>query len=679
LVRLGLAIFFTMNVAMFTMVLWTEDLYPQQIAAGGRLATSLSDLLRYLCLIASLPVALLLGGPLAQNAWSELCAGRLSTDLLLTLGVGGAFAYSIVSVVSGTGHLYFEVGCVVLVLLTIGRWLEATGRLRASSALDALGQLLPTRVHKLMTDSGNSSEIDFPLESVVAGDRLRVLPGERIPTDGILQGIATSIDEQILTGESHPVVKEPGDHLWGGTLNLDGDIVLQVTAPPAAGALQRLIDAVRQARHAKGHYERLADRLSARFVPLMVFLAIVTGVYHGLHGGLEQAWMSSLAVLLIACPCALGLATPMAVWSALGRAAQTHVLFRDGEALERLAGVRVVCFDKTGTLTQGSHQIDRVQSAADAPTAEVLTRSLSLARLSQHPLSRALARHAANQTPHSTSSQIELAPGRGITGLQPHVGGPPVRVWLGSPRWMQELDFHCDPDLEKGIHRGIAAGVPLACVAWQGSVRGLFLFREFLRPAAQTAIHSCRQLGLNVVVLTGDHSQRAAELAQQLSVPVHASLLPADKLRLVNRYRLEFGPVAMIGDGMNDAPALAGADVGVSLGSAADLSRNSGQVCLLKDDLLTLPWSIQLARLAHRVVRQNLLWAFGYNAIGVGLAMAGSLNPIAASLLMVASSALVVANTRRIALFPDPHATTSNVAPTPDLPPIRPRWAEVLT
>jgi len=681
LVRLGLAIFCTMNVAMFTMVLWTEDLYPQEMAQGGALATSLAGLLRYLCLLAALPVAFLLGLPLAQNAWSDFRAGRFSTDLLLTLGVGGAFAYSSVSVVRGTGHIYFEVGCVVLVLLTVGRWLEATGRIRASGELDALGQLLPEQVRWVgSTEQAEQVARDIPLEAVRPGDLLRVLPGERIPTDGWLRGSATAVDEQILTGESRPVVKEPGEALLGGTLNLEGDMLLEVTASPSAGALPRLIDAVRQARGIQGHYERLANRMAGLFVPLIITTAVGAAIYHGWQTGVEAGWMVGLAVLLIACPCALGLATPMAVWTALGRAARARVLFRDGEALERLAGVRVVCFDKTGTLTHGSHQLDRFWTDGEADAGQAIASAMSLATLSGHPLARALVDSYPSYRDRMVASQVEVVPGRGIVARD-GFSGDSDPIWLGSPRWMRELDLHCEENLARHIEATLTAGLPLTCVAWQGRVRGVFSFRERVRPEAAEAVERCRALGLEVVVLTGDHQARGAELGRLLGVNVRAEMLPEDKLAVVAKLRDRHGPVAMVGDGINDAPALAASDVGITLSSAADLSRDSGQVCLLSDDLLRLPWAIELSRLTLAVIRENLLWAFSYNAIGVAMAVAGRLNPIVASLLMVASSALVVGNSLRIGRMPDTTKSQESLAypPRPRTPRVEPQLAELVS
>jgi heavy metal translocating P-type ATPase len=706
LFRLGLAIFLTLNVVMFTMALWTPDVYGAEAEEAAPLAHSLGAVFRYLTLVVSLPVVALLGGPLAIDALGALRNGRPSTDLLLVAGVVASFVYSAISVIRGSGHVYFEVGCVVLVMVTLGRWLEATGRLKATNALDALDKLLPANIRLL----GDGAERNVPLAEVRRGDLLRVLAGERIAADGRIARGRAAVDQQLFTGESVPAIKEPGDAVLAGTLNLDGELTIEVTAAHGSGSLDRLIAAVRDARTKKGAYQRLADRIAGAFLPCVALLALASGVWHTLTDSFDQGLLTALAVLLIACPCALGLATPLAVWAALGRAAASAVLFRRGEALERLAQVRAVAFDKTGTLTTGATQVAEFATDGTTPINDVLSRAAALAAGSTHAFSIAITRFAESRlrdTPgrstgndarfkvHERSHDAGLAdadrpfgggvacafepstfaraievrtlPGRGLaatfderdnlseldrdspTSHATHP--PPATVYLGSLRLMDEAGLVADERLGRMIDATMAASRSLACVGWQGRVRGLFAFDEALRDEARQALADCRANGLHVAILTGDHAERVVRLSDELQAPFAGGLLPDDKVAALRRFGREHGAVAMVGDGLNDAPALAAADVGIALGCGADVSRQTADVCLLGNDLRRIAWSVSLARSTVRTIRQNLFWAFAYNLFGIALAATGRLNPVWASAAMLASSVLVIGNSLKLARY----------------------------
>lgn len=637
--RLGLAIFFTMNVVAFTMALWTTDVYGAE--EPSRLASSLYGLFRYLALLFATPVLLLLGGPLIARAAHEIRRGVLSTDILLASGVVAAFLVSAVSVARGSGPIYFEVGCVVLVMVTLGRWLEATGKQRATDALDQLEKLLPEQVRRLR----DGREELVPIGELVRDDLLRVLPGERFPADGRLVRNVALVDEHVLTGESQPVLKEPGAAILGGTLNLDGDLTIEVAAPGASGALARLIEMVREARRSKGEYERMADRVSTWFFPAVFAVAIGTFVGHWALGGLERGLLAALSVVLISCPCALGLATPLAVWTALGRAAGVQVLFRSGDALERLASVRAVRFDKTGTLTTGAPRVAEFFADQAAERDTVLSRAASLSSASGHVLSRAILQFAGGPSSRDAATGARMHAGLGVSGV---CGAARSRVFLGSERFVVREGLHIEPGLAKAARHAGETGRSLAFVGWGGTARGLFLFDEQTRPSAAAAVSRLGLLGIDLAILTGDQAARGKALADQFGMRVEADLLPGDKVDAIRRAREVFGPVAMVGDGINDAPALAASDVGVALGCGTDLSRDSALVCLLGDDLERLPWAIELARRTVGVVRGNLAWAFGYNSVGVVCAAFGWLNPALAALLMVGSSVLVIVNSLRL-------------------------------
>ncbi len=648
LTRLGLAIFFSMNVMVFTLVLWSYDVYETPLE-HGEAAFALRDLLRSVCLLLTAPVLLLLGAPLVENAWHDLRHGIFGVDFLMLLGVAAAFGYSIFSLVTNGPHVYFEVACMVLVVLTLGRWLEATGKLKTTEALRALEKLLPQSVRLIK----NNVEHSVALESLQPGDEVLVLPGERIPIDGLITQNRASIDEQIVTGESMLCHKGPLDTVYAGSLNLDGALTIQVTAPPSESTLQRLLDAVVASAHAPGRWQRAADRWTRWFLPAVVSIAVLTVAVHGATGGVQPALLAGLSVLLIACPCALGLATPMAVWAALGRAALAGVLFRDGDALARLAQVDLFCFDKTGTLTTGQPVVENVVLADPAQRCDVLNLAGALAAVCSHRLTTAIKQFApepplampSGPLPHD----VTLHPGLGVSA---DFGGVIGVVGLGSRRFMEERGWSIPESLREVLHGASADERSLACLAHGGSVRAVFFFREQLRPEAAGAIKQLQTDGARVAVLSGDHTAAVLAPIAAVSVQVHTSLLPTDKQKMLSK--LGGNVVAMVGDGVNDAPALAAADVGIALGCGADLSRDAADICLLGNDLDRLIWGIQFSRATVQTIKWNLIWAFSYNTIGVLLAAAGWLHPVFAALAMAASSLMVVSNSLQLQNFPLP-------------------------
>ncbi len=641
---LGFSVFFTMNVVMLTMALWSSA-----DASASEFQTALGHFLRYGAMAFALPVLLLLGRPLASHAWQGVRRGVLSTDLLLAAGVLAAFAVSIIHTWRGSGHVYFEVGCVILVLVTLGRWLEAAGRSQASSALDQLERLVP----QIVRCRKDHRDVLTPRERIVVGERLRVLAGERIPLDGrVVQGRGV-IDEQFFTGESAPVEKQPGDTLLGGSLNLDGDLIIEVTAPPEAGALERLVSAVRSARLSKGRYQLLSDKWSQAFFPLISLVAVIAFLVHGIRTSWEHGLLTALSVVLIACPCALALATPLAVWTALGAAAKRGVLFRSGEAVEKLAGIRAIRWDKTGTLTTGSPRVQRLicEDISNRPTVELLAAVISQA--SNHVFSLAIQEFLTAEGVNFRKLPlkeicVQTVPGR---GLRIDIPGGDV-IALGSFHWLNDCGLSLGPHLSGVLELSAIAEQPITAIGFLGQWQALFVFDETLRPETATAIKRCQAWGLDQALLTGDRRSRAQRLAVELSpdvsLAIETELLPQDKLAAIQEAHEMFGRVAMVGDGLNDAPALAAADVGIALGCGADVSRDSADVCLLTADLELVPWAYELSQRTVRTIRTNLGWAFGYNSLGVIVAAAGQLHPALAAVLMVVSSVMVLGNSLRL-------------------------------
>lgn len=659
MLKLGLAVFFAMNVMVFSMALWTRDLYGNELREAGPLADALHEVFRYLALVFCMPVLLLLGEPLAVGVWQALRRRVITTDLLLLVGVSAAIVYSLWSVVVGDGHIYFDVATMILLFVSLGRWFEAQGKLRAGHALDALAKLLPESVHALR----DNLLVDVARQSVAVGDKLRVFPGERFAVDGVITGGHGDIDEQMLTGEGRPVSRGPGDRICSGTLNIDGDLQVVVTAPAGAETVSRMLELVRKSRRAKGHYQRLADRAATWFVPAVALTALAAAWWHGSQDGVDAGILTGLAVTLIACPCALGLATPLAVWMALGRAARSQVMFRSGQGLEQLAGLKTMLFDKTGTLTTGDTEVQSFVTCDTAESDQGLEIAAQLAAASNHWYSAAIRRFAKCAGGLDTIDDVQTISGKGIQARWKRSGSPngvSVPVLLGSLRWLGEEGLTISDDLRRTVEQAGIGDSPLSCIGWGGQIRGVFVFREQLRPNARQVLEQCRRLGIDVGVLTGDRRPRASFLTENLGVSVLAEQLPADKVKAIQEARHQ-GAVAMVGDGINDAPALAASDVGIAMGCGADLSRESAAVCLLSDDLTRLPWTINLARQTIRVIRQNLCWAFGYNIVGIGLAASGRLNPVFAALAMVASSVFVISNSLRLNRFPEAEQTRSDL------------------
>jgi heavy metal translocating P-type ATPase len=627
--RLGLALFFAMNVMVFTFFLWSEA-----NAGDDSHARVLYELARYICLLLTTPVLFLLGGPLLDDAFAELRRGRASLNLLLMSGVLAAFGYSAFAVFVGRGHVYFEVSCTVLVAVALGRWFEAHGKWKTTAELRRLQKLLPDTV----TRSTAVGEEIVALSSVVVGDVLRVAAGDIIAIDGRIQRGEAAIDQCMVTGESAPALKGPGDLVHSGTTNLDGDLYVVATAAPGAGTIERLIEAVLSAVQGRTRLERLAEQLSQAFLPCVLVIATATFAWHAVYADLPAAILNALAVVVISCPCALGLATPMALWAAIGQATRRHILVRDGDAFARLGQVSVYCFDKTGTLTEGC-EVGEVQVLPGFNSDRVLSVAAGLAKGSRHPLAEAVARYADEFG--VTGQEVGLLrtiAGRGIRG---RLDNRDI-VLLGSAAWLEDHGIPCSGRSDRQEQATVLLAI-------DGELAAVFLIEQRQRAGVKEALAALRAGGARTIILSGDSAQRAAAIAARLQCEVQAPLLPEEKLAVIRSLQQQGETVAMVGDGLNDAPALAAADIGIALGCGADVSRFAGNLCLLSDDIASLPWLADLSRRTTRTIRWNLLWAFGYNAVCIPLAAAGYLHPAIAAGAMVISSLLVVTNSLRLA------------------------------
>ncbi|MBL8333990.1 MAG: copper-translocating P-type ATPase [Rubrivivax sp.] len=589
------------------------------------------------------PVQFGFGARFYKAGWKALRAGTGNMDLLVALGTSAAYGLSLFewwrAEPGGMPHLYFEASAVVITLVMLGKWLEARAKRRATDAIRALQALRPDRARVLR----GGVEVELPVAELVVGDEVRVLPGERVPVDGdILEG-QSEADESLITGESLPVPKAPGQRVTGGSINGTGLLRVRVRAVGAEGTLERIVRLVESAQAHKAPIQRLVDRVSAVFVPVVVACALLTILGWGLLAGQwQQGVLNGVAVLVIACPCALGLATPAALMAGTGAAARQGILIRDAEALELAHRVRVVAFDKTGTLTEGRPRVVATW-AADSDEAGLLARAAALQAGSEHPLARAVIEAARERgLPLPAAGGLRAEPGRGITG---QVHGQALR--LGSGRWMDELGLPEGP-LAVPAREQQAAGHTLAWLADGTQRLGLLAFADAVKPGAADAVRRLHALGVRTLMVSGDHRASAERVAAQLGIDdVRAEVLPGDKAGTVAALRQGGSVVAMVGDGINDAPALAAADVGMAManaGGGTDVAMEAAGITLMRGDPRLVAAAIALSRRTTSKIRQNLFWAFGYNVVGIPLAAAGWLDPMLAGAAMAFSSVSVVTN-----------------------------------
>lgn len=559
-------------------------------------------------------------------------------DTLVALGTLAAYGASVQALLGG-GHLHFGPVGMILTLVLLGRFLEARAQGRTGAALRRLLDLAPPIALRLDADH---QAHEVPLGEVRPGDLVRVLKGAHVPCDGTVESGTSTISEAMLSGESLPVSRGPGEEVVGGTLNLESPLVVRVSRTGEETRLARIVRLVAQAQGSKASVERLADRVSGVFVPVVLLLAILTGVgwaVLGPGGDVDAALMAAVAVLVVACPCALGLATPTAIVVAVGRAAQEGILIRDAGCLEALRDVTHVVFDKTGTLTTGEFVVTAVEPAGAAEEATILSLAAAVEGQSEHPLARGIVgAQRARSLPALPASDVDVVVGQGVRGS---VVGKRVRV--GSLRWLAEEGIDLagrDPGSELAAAVGVARDD-----VFLGTIR----LEDSPRPTAAAAIARLQGAGLTCVLLSGDRREAAQAVAARLGITeVLAEVPPEGKLSEIERLRASGARVAMVGDGLNDAPALAAADVGIAMGQGTDVAKEAAAITLLRDDPLAVADAVLLARETLRTVRQNLGWAFGYNAVTLPLAMVKLLHPVVAAGAMALSSVLVVGNSLRL-------------------------------
>jgi len=592
------------------------------------------------------PVQFWLGWRFYRAGWSALKAKAGNMDLLVALGTTAAYGLSVYLIFmpthEGMNHLYFESSAIVITLVLLGKWLESRAKKQTTEAIRALNALRPERASVLR----NGQEVQLAIAEVKVGDVVLIRPGERIPVDGSVQEGASHVDESLITGESLPVAKQLGDKVTGGAVNGEGVLKVTTTAIGAESVLSHIIRLVESAQAKKAPIQHLVDKVSEVFVPVVIVIALVTLLAWGLLAGdWQMAILNAVAVLVIACPCAMGLATPTAIMVGTGVAAQHGILIKDAEALELAHAVKTVAFDKTGTLTEGHPKLVVLQAADGVAEDNLLMLAASLQTGSEHPLAKAVVNAAQVKSMLLQSAQdVSAVPGKGLTGL---VAGQ--KLTLGNTPMMEALgvDFSALKAhaivLENEGHSvswlvaSSASGAP--------ELLGLLAFGDTLKDTAASAVMHLQGQGILTVLISGDNQGSASRVANQLGIAkFYAQVLPSDKANIVLKLKQAGGLVAMVGDGINDAPALAAADIGIAMSSGTDVAMHAAGITLMRGDPALVADAIAISRRTYAKIRQNLFWAFVYNVVGIPLAAMGLLSPVVAGGAMALSSFSVVSN-----------------------------------
>jgi Cu+-exporting ATPase len=618
---------------------------------------------QWLALQLATPVAIWGAWPFHRAAWTNARHGAATMDTLVSIGVLAAYGWSLYALFlgdagmtgmtmklsftsSGGDELYLETASAVTVFLLAGRYFEARAKRRAGAALNALLALGAKDVAVLDADG---AERRVAVEQLAVGDRFVVRPGEKVATDGVVVQGTSAVDQALLTGESVPVEKGPGDEVAGASVNAGGRLVVRATKVGADTALAQIARLVTDAQTGKAPVQRLADQISSVFVPVVIALAVATLGYRlGAGMGTSAAFSAAVAVLVIACPCALGLATPTALLVGTGRGAQLGLLIKGPEVLESTRTVDTIILDKTGTVTTGRMAVADVVVADGEDRETVLRLAGALEDASEHPIAQAIAGAARDEA--AALPAVESFVNREGLGVEGVVDGHGVQV--GRPALMAEWSLHVPPALDAARRAAEGAGRTAVLVAWDGAVRGMVAVADTVKPTSAEAIARLRALGLTPVLLTGDNAATARAVAAEVGIDeVIAEVLPADKAATVARLQEQGKVVAMVGDGVNDAPALAQADLGLAIGTGTDVAIEASDLTLVSGDLNGAADAIRLSRATLRTIRQNLAWAFGYNVAAIPLAVAGLLNPVIAGAAMALSSVSVVANALRLRRF----------------------------
>ena len=590
------------------------------------------------------PVQFIGGWSFYVGSWNAIRTRRINMDFLIALGTTMAYVYSVavlffpwvLPVKVEERNVYFEVSAVIIAFVLLGKYMEEIIKTRSSAAVRKLLDLKPATASVIR----EGQEMEVPAESVMVGDICVIRPGQKIPTDGVVVEGRSSVDESMLTGESMPVDKAPGTEVIGGTLNRTGLLHCKATRVGAETALAQIIKMVEEAQASTAPIQRLADQVTGYFVPAVVLVAFVAFFGWWLAGNFSQGLLAFIAVLIISCPCALGVATPAALMVGVGKGAEAGVLIRGGEVLERAQKLTTIVFDKTGTLTRGEPNVTDIVPLTGATEEDVLRLAAAIETGSEHPLGEAIVRAARHRTIELPKvAGFEAIPGHGIQGeVEGH------KVLLGNRRLFQRENIDAAA-VEAVMTRLEYEGKTAMLVGAGGALVGVIAVADTLKPEAKEAVAALAREKVEVILLTGDNQRTAQAIARELGIArVIAEVLPGDKAKVVQDLQKQGQSVAMVGDGVNDAPALAVADIGIAIGSGSDVAKETGGIILIKNDVRDVVFAIRLSRATMRKIKQNLFWAFVYNTVGIPVAALGFLNPIIAAAAMALSSLSVIVN-----------------------------------
>jgi P-type Cu2+ transporter len=632
LLRLGIGGLLAMNVMMISLLLYTGSLEPHTV-----------PMFRRLLLFLAAPALAILIPPFLTGAVRETRSGKLSLDTLIAAGSLSAFAVSAVNTLRGTGQIYFDTATMLPVLVTVGKMIEAGARTKAADLLKSLESLLPATALKV-TATGTE---EVALDRLRPGDLVRVRPGERVAVDGqVVEGVS-SIGEAAFTGEFVPRVCREGDSVIAGTVNGTGSLVVQAQRTGPDLLLHGILDLIQDAWRNPSRSDRIAQRAAALFIPVVLVLCVGSFICWTLLGDRTQGLLSALSVLVVACPCTMGIATPLATSLAITRAGKAGIIVRGGMVMERLAAMEMIFFDKTGTLTTGRPVVEEVVTVdPDVPIEELLGRLAALETASEHPLGKAVIEKAeqCGVEPGSVA-RVEVFPGQGIRGAVTW-NGVTKEVCAGTETFVTGGDA--------GAVAPSADARTVINVAWGGKLWGRLLISDQVRQEAAPAIKSLGEQRVATILLSGDTFPAAAAVARQVGIEeVYGSRSPGQKMEAVRAATAAGKTVAMAGDGINDAPALASAQIGIALGGGMELAKQAGNVIILSERLTQIPWLVALSRRSGQIIRGNFAWSFAYNGIALAAAITGNLHPLIAALLMVVSSLTVLGNSLRVARFPD--------------------------
>ena len=645
LVRLGIGGFLSMNIMLFSLLLYS-----------GTFDVADSEMLPkfyWLLGIFATPVLFILGGPFIKESWEGALQGRLNSATLISIGAISAYGYSMLMLFTGGKNIYFDTATMILVLFTLGRYLEASGR---AKAVRNVAPLLEAE-RQWATVIENGKEKRSSISKMKVGMNVRIRPGERFPVDGIVLEGFSSADESILTGENRPVIKSEGDLVLAGSINQKGSLLIECGALGAATQWGLLCKSVREALSHPSSIQRLADNVASIFVPIVLAITILTIIYWQSQVPLDQALLNGLAVLVVACPCALGLAAPLATALGLGQYIKRGCIIRGGEVQETLAKIRRIAFDKTGTLTKGATRLIKIENN-DASQEEVLQRAAGLEQHSEHSLAQGIISVAKERKLIiKNPERVQAVAGSGVMG---YIEGELTAV--GRSEWLIEQGLEMPSLFVKKLQNYESSGQTVVCVGWSGKINGILLLDDMLLPEVPIMVETLKKLDMRTMLLTGDLPAVASRIAKSAGVEEwKASMSPDEKCDFLEQWGGIEDPTIMVGDGLNDGPVLARAEVGIAVGSATDLARETADLVLPEKGLALLPWVILLSRAVHRTIITNLLWAFGYNIVAITLAVFGLLQPILAAGLMAGSSLLVVFNSLRLEQFPDNPADLAQV------------------